>query len=86
MKMTTIPSLKMVSRASGELFTGHYKNLIIAFFYIILDTAQYSGIIAESAEVGNQVIRVIATDADSGSFGEITYTILMGNEVHIANN
>ena len=47
----------------------------------MLDIAQYSGVIAESAEVGNQVIRVIATDADSGSFGEITYTILMGNEV-----
>ena len=49
----------------------------------MLDTAQYSGIIAESAEVGNQVLRVIATDADSGSFGEITYTILMGNEVNL---
>ena len=47
----------------------------------MLDIAQYSGVIAESAEVGNQVIRVVATDADSGSFGEITYTILMGNEV-----
>ena len=47
----------------------------------MLDIAQYSGTIAESAEVGNQVLRVMATDADSGSFGEITYTILMGNEV-----
>ena len=29
------------------------------------------------------MLRVIATDADSRSFGEITYTILMGNEVNL---
>ena len=43
---------------------------------------QYGGTIGENAEVGNQVLRVVATDADSGSLGEITYTILMGNEVN----
>ena len=47
----------------------------------MLDIVQYSGTITESAEVGNQVLRVMATDADSGSFGEITYMILTGNEV-----
>ena len=44
-------------------------------------TEQYSGTIAESTEVGNQVLRVVANDADSANLGEVTYTILMGNEV-----
>ena len=48
----------------------------------LIHAAQYSGSIAESTEVGNQVLRVVATDADSGRFGEISYTILMGNEVN----
>lgn len=44
---------------------------------------EYSATIAESAEVGSQILRIVATDADSGSFGEITYTIIMGNEVKL---
>ena len=51
---------------------------MLLLFYL---TAEYSGSIPESAEVGNQVLRVVANDADSGSFGDVTYTILMGNEV-----
>lgn len=44
-------------------------------------TEQYNETFSETTEVGSQVIRVIATDADSGSFGKVTYSILSGNEV-----
>ena len=72
-----IQSLKMVSRTSKDLFLKVTKSISAC----MLDIVQYSGTITESAEVGNQVLRVMATDADSGSFGEIMYMILMGNEV-----
>lgn len=42
---------------------------------------QYNETFSETTEVGSQIIRVIATDADSGSFGDVTYSILSGNEV-----
>lgn len=48
---------------------------------MVVHTARYNETITESIEVGNQVLRVTATDADSGSFGEVTYSIFSGNEV-----
>ena len=36
---------------------------------------------SENAEVGSQFARVTANDADSGSLGEVTYSIIAGNEV-----
>ena len=37
---------------------------------------QFAGKIVESASPGTLVVYVEATDEDSGSFGEVTYSIL----------
>jgi len=39
--------------------------------------------VPEGVAVGSQVTRLLAVDADSGSFGQVTYSILSGNEVTI---
>ena len=42
---------------------------------------EYNETFSEITEVGSQIFRIVASDADSGRFGEITYSILSGNEV-----
>ena len=77
--MTTVPFLKTVSRV---LSARYYEPIgITSILLCTLLTEQYNETFSETAEVGSQVIRVVATDADSGSFGEVTYSILSGNEV-----
>ena len=78
MKTTIVPSLKVVS---GNFLI--YNPVVSLETNPICLTEQYNETFSESAEVGSQIFRVIATDADSGIFGEVTYSILSGNEVKI---
>jgi hypothetical protein len=45
----------------------------------VFKNAPYSADVAENAKVGHLVRTVIATDADSGPFGRVTYSIANGN-------
>lgn len=39
-------------------------------------TNHYAGFVSENATVGTVVLMVVAADADTGSFGEVTYSFL----------
>ncbi|XP_038055904.1 protocadherin Fat 4-like [Patiria miniata] len=47
--------------------------------YPVFDQATYSGRVTEELPAGVDVVQVHATDADSGLFGNILYTLLNGN-------
>lgn len=53
--------------------------MLIILLHTLAD--EYNATVSENAEVGSQFTRVTASDADSGSLGEVTYSIIAGNEV-----
>ena len=63
----------MLHVTGGDLF------LFFDLLFFLIDN--YNVSVPESVTVDSEVATVVATDADSGSAGQVMYSILSGNEV-----
>ena len=63
----------MLHITGGDLF------LFLDPLFFLIDN--YTVSVPESVTVGSEIATVVATDADSGSAGQVVYSILSGNEV-----
>ena len=45
----------------------------------VYSAASYSAVIREDAAIGDDIVKVVASDVDSGDNGRLTYTILFGD-------
>lgn len=54
-------------------------DLFLDLLFSLVDN--YTVSVPEGVTVDGEITRVVATDADSGSSGQVMYSILSGNEV-----